>query len=226
MPRAYRDPVSSTAPTRERLACTEEALAARCELAWVLLVLACASAAAGRLEPTFGPFWDWAAVIATGAAALAGSVVLGARRERDGALDVILIVGPTASADGATAARARRITSPRARARLAARIEALVVRAERVPRSECFQTGLVRTHAARLRAMAAMLHRDEVPVSAIARINRLLEDPTSPLVARDADVQRFAVWVRQIEIDLAGPDRPVLSAVARNGKGLMPAGVS
>ena len=147
-------------PTRERLACTEEALAARCELAWVLLVLACASAVAGRLEPALGAFWDWAAVIATGAAALAGSAALGARRERDDALDAMLIAAPMAAADGATAARACRIASPRARARLAGRLEALVVRSARGGRFECFQTGLVRIHAARLRAVAAQLRRD------------------------------------------------------------------
>jgi hypothetical protein len=196
--------MSSIAPTRERLACTEEALAARCELAWVLLVLACASAVAGRVEPALGAFWDWAAVIATGAAALAGSAALGARRERDGVLDGMLIAGPMVCPDVA-AARARRIGSPRARARLAARLEALVVRSRRGGRFECFQTGLVRMHAARLRAVAGRLRHDEVPVSAIARIHRLLADPASPLVGRDTDVQRFAVWVRQIEIDLATP---------------------
>ena len=149
--------MSSIAPDRARLARLEEAQSARYDLAWVLLVLAAASAVAGRVEPPLGSFWDWAAVIAAGASAFAGAAALGARRERDRALDAWLIAASPASYDGRAAMRACRIGSPRARAGLATRLEALVVRSGRGGRAECFQTGLVRMHAARLCAVARRL---------------------------------------------------------------------
>ena len=166
--------MSSTRSDRERLERVEGALLARCDAAWVLLVLSAASAVAARLEPLRGSVWDWAAVIAAGASALAGAAALGARHERNGVLDAMLIVAPLACGEGPAARRARRIGSPRARMRTAARLDALVVRARRGGRGECFQTGLVRVHAVRLRAIAVRLRASDPPVSALARIHRLL----------------------------------------------------
>ena len=53
-----------------------------------------------------------------------------------------------------------------------------------------------------------MLRRDvPVPVSALARVNRLLWDPAGPLVLRPADGERFAAWLRQIEVDMGARPR-------------------
>jgi hypothetical protein len=194
-----------TAPADHRLGRTQEALAARCDRACSLAVLAGASGVAARLEPAIASFWALAAVIAACGAALAATAACAARDDRDAALDAVLIAAAGAPGNGAAADRARRIGSPRARARLAGRLEALVSRSLRGGRAECFQTGLVRLHAARLRTIAARLRAGEAPASALARLNRLLADPVSPLVARDADNQRFGAWLRQIEIDLGTP---------------------
>ena len=99
--------MTRTESDSERLACLDGALAVRCELAWSLFVLAGASALAARLEPPLGAFWDWSALIAACASALAGAAALGARNERDAALDVILIVSPAAAGGGAAANRDR-----------------------------------------------------------------------------------------------------------------------
>jgi hypothetical protein len=187
------------------LARIEGALADRCDRACALLVFAGASAVAARLEPPLRPFWMLAALIAAAGAVVAGVAAAAAREERDAVLDRILIAAPAAAHDGPVAGRAGRIGSPRGRARLAGRLDRLVDRSRRGARGECFHTGLVRMHAPRLRAIAARLRAAEAPASAVARLNRLLADPGSPLVAREADVQRFAAWVRQIEIDLATP---------------------
>jgi hypothetical protein len=101
------------------------------------------------------------ALIAACASALAGAAALGARGERDAALDGILIVSSAAAPGEAAAERARRIGAPRARARLAARLDALVVRSDRGRRVECFQAGLVRMHAGGLRAVAARLRGED-----------------------------------------------------------------
>jgi hypothetical protein len=197
--------MSCTESDSERLARAEGTLAAHCDRAWTLLVLAGASTAAATLEPPLRSFWALAALIAACGAALTGVAAAAARQERDAVLDGILIAAPGAGRDGAVAGRARRIGSPRARAQLAGRLDRLVARSRRGARAECFQTGLVRMHAPRLRAIAARVRAADAPASALARLNRLLTDPGSPLVARDADPQRFGAWVRQIEIDLATP---------------------
>jgi hypothetical protein len=60
-----------------------------------------------------------------------------------------------------------------------------------------------------MRRIARMLRRDvPVPVSALARVNRLLWDPAGPLVRRPADAERFAAWLRQIEVDMGLPAPP------------------
>jgi hypothetical protein len=86
---------------------------------------------------------------------------------------------------------------------LAARLDALVARADRAPNRECFQAGLVRLHRSRLRRIALAM-RSGVPVadSAVARVNRFLWDPGSPLVRRPDDDERFSAWLRQIEVEL------------------------
>src|SRR3954452_25545112 len=86
---AYGGAMTRTESDSELVARLERALAARGERAWSLVILAGASALAARLEPPLGAFWDWAALIAACASALAGAAALGARGERDAALDGI-----------------------------------------------------------------------------------------------------------------------------------------
>jgi hypothetical protein len=197
--------MSTTESDRERLARAEDTLVNRCDRAWGLFVLAGASAGAARLEPPLRSFWVLAALIAACGSGLFGTAAAGARDERDAVLDEILIVASRTAREDAVGDRARRIGSPRARAGLARRLDALVARSGRGGRAECFQAGLVRAHAARLRAIAARLRAADAPAPALARLHRLLRDPGSPLVARDPDGQRFAAWLRQIEIDLGTP---------------------
>jgi hypothetical protein len=218
------DALAETSSTDgQRRARLEELVRDRRERALTLAVLAVASAVAAALEPALAPFWIAASAIAVAASA---AVLLAARRaggEADTVLDAMLIgvVGTPGSA--ALARRARRNSSLRHRRRLARRLESLVDCAERNPRRECFQTGLVRLHSRRMCGIAAALRRESPPAaSAVARVHRLLWDPASPLVRREADAVRFSAWLRQIEVDLgatrAAVPVPVSSrrAVARS----------
>ena len=104
---------------------------------------------------------------------------------------------------GALRRRAERISSQRHRRLVARRLAALVARADRAPNRECFQAGLVRLHRSRLLEIARAV-RDGEPAadSALARVNRFLWDPGSPLVRRPDDDERFSAWLRQIEVEL------------------------
>ncbi len=187
----------------QRRARLEGLIRDRRERALTLAVLAAASAVAAVLEPALAPFWAATSAIAVAASA---ALLLAARRaggEADTVLDAMLVGALDASGSEALAHRARRNSSRRHRRRLARRLESLVDRAERNPRRECFQTGLVRLHSRRMCGIAEALRRESPPpASAIARVHRLLWDPASPLVRREADPLRFSAWLRQIEAEL------------------------
>jgi hypothetical protein len=186
----------------DALARLELLIQARRERAWSLAVLA-AAAIAALLEPVPTSFFAATSAIAAAASA---AQLLAARRaggDADRVLDAILIGAVDVPGSGALARRARRNSSRRHRRRLARRLESLVDHAQRNPRRECYQTGLVRLHSERICAIAGTLWRESPPAaSAVARVHRLLWDPGSPLVRREADAVRFSAWLRQIEVDL------------------------
>ena len=176
----------------------------RCrERAASMVALAGASAVAAVVEPAEAPFWERAAAIAAAAALATLLAAAGAGREADGRLDAMLIAAAGQPRGGALRRRAGRICSARHRRMVAARLDALVARADRAPNRECFQAGLVRLHRSRL-GQIAMAMRGGAPVadSAVARVNRFLWDPGSPLVRRPDDDERFSAWLRQIEVEL------------------------
>jgi hypothetical protein len=78
------------------------------------------------------------------------------------------VFGQRRARASAAADRARRIGSPRARATLAGRIDALVARSRRGAPAERFQTGLVRVHADRLRVIAERVRAADAPASGLA----------------------------------------------------------
>lgn len=148
-------------------------------------------------------FWKLAAVIAALAAIATLLAALDARGQAHHELDAMLMEVTGEPRGGALRRRAERISSPGHRRAVARRLDALVDRADVVPNRECYHVGLVRLHRTRLRRIAERVRRDTpVPAWAVARLNRFLWDPASPLVRRPADPERFAVWLRQIEIDL------------------------
>ena len=175
----------------------------RRERAWSLAVLAAGAAVVALVEPVRAAFFSATSAIAVAASA---TQMLAARRasgDLDMVLDAMLIGAVDPPAGAALARRARRNSSRRHRCRLARRLESLVVRAERNPRRECFQTGLVRLYSTRMRVIARTLRRESPPpASAVARVHRLLWDQASPLVRWEADPVRFSAWLRQIEVDL------------------------
>jgi hypothetical protein len=194
----------------QRQAALAEAISGRREQASTLAVLAVASAVAALAEPREAPFWVWATAFAAAAALVTLLSAQCARRNADRALDATLATVAGRPRDRALRRRATRICSPRHRRRAARRLDALVARAGRVPSRECFHAELVRAQRSRLRRIGRTLRREPpVPAAAVARVNRLLWDPASPLVRWPADAERFAAWVRQIEADLdlpgAGP---------------------
>jgi hypothetical protein len=181
----------------------EAAIGLRRERALALVVLAAASAVAAMLEPAQAPFWEWAGAIAAAAAAATLLAALGVGREAERGLDAMLIVTVGQPRRGALRRRADRISSRRHRRRVARRLDALVDRADRAPNRECFEAALVRLHRSRLRRIARAVRREPpVTAAAVARVNRFLWDPGSPLVRRPGDDERFSAWVRQIEADL------------------------
>ena len=187
----------------QRRARLESLIRDRRERAWSLAVLAAAAAVAALVEPVLAAFFTATSAIAVAASA---AQLLAARRASGDAnmvLDAILVAAVDPSGSAALHRRARRNSSRRHRRRLARRLESLVDRAERNPRRECFQAGLVRLHSQRMRAIADTLRRESPPAaSAVARVHRLLWDPASPLVRHEADAVRFSAWLRQIEVDL------------------------
>ncbi len=187
----------------QRRAHLEAVVHDRLARAWSLAVLAAAAAVAALVEPVLAAFFTATSAIAAAASAAQLLAARRARREADAVLDAILIGAVDPPGSGALQRRARRNSSRRHRRRLARRLESLVDRAERSPRRECFQTGLVRLHSRRMCAIAGALRREPPPAaSAVARVHRLLWDPASPLVRREADAMRFSAWLRQIEVDL------------------------
>jgi hypothetical protein len=189
--------------TAQRRAQLEGAIARRRERVASLVALAGASAVAALLEPALAPFWDRAAAIAAAAAAATLLAAAGAGSEAEYGLDAMLIAAAGHPRGGALRRRAERISSQRHRRLVARRLAALVARADRAPNRECFQAGLVRLHRSRLLEIARAV-RDGEPAaaSALARVNRFLWDPGSPLVRRPDDDERFSAWLRQIEVEL------------------------
>jgi hypothetical protein len=146
---------------------------------------------------------DRAAASAAAAAAATLLAAAGAGSEAEYGLDAMLIAAAGHPRGGALRRRAERISSQRHRRLVARRLAALVARADRAPNRECFQAGLVRLHRSRLLEIARAV-RDGEPAadSALARVNRFLWDPGSPLVRRPDDDERFSAWLRQIEVEL------------------------
>jgi len=184
----------------------EDAIARRRDRMASLAALASASAVAAALEPAQAPFWERAAVIAAAAAVATLLAAAGGPSEVEAGLDAMLIASAGLPRGGALRRRAERISSQRHRRLVARRIEALVGRADRAPNRECFQAGLVRLHRSRLLLIARAVRAGQpVEESAVARVNRFLWDPGSPLVRRPGDDERFSAWLRQIEVELGLP---------------------
>jgi hypothetical protein len=168
-----------------------------------LVVLAASSAIAAVLVPPEALFWKLAAVIAGLAAIATFLAALNAWEQARHELDAMLMEVTGEPRGGALRRRAERISSPGHRRAVARCLDALVDRADVIPNRECYHVGLVRLHRTRLRRIAATVRREApLPPSTIARLNRFLWDPASPLVRRPADGERFSIWLRQIEIDL------------------------
>jgi hypothetical protein len=194
----YQNDCAGIAPLDERIETVRDRVA-------TLAVLAAASAGMGLAEPRIRAFWSVCAVFALVGAAAALAHLDSIAGDRERALDELLAGGVPATASPALARHAERITTVRSAARLGGRLRALIRRAETAPGREVFDTRAVLRHRDRLTRLAGLLEKPgNVPASTAARLRLFLHSPSTPLLARPGDDERFSAWLRPIEHELTG----------------------